>query len=183
MIATASDIEWVWGVTIATRLPSRMIWIRSASSKTFGMSWLIRITGRPRSRTRLIRSSTWRVSLTPSAAVGSSMITTRRAQVAARATATPWRCPPERFSTGWAIERMPIWSSAKWRVASRRMAPLLSMRSTLPERATPAQLAAEEDVRRDVERRGDGEVLVDGLDPGPARVARRAEVHRARRRA
>ena len=25
MIATASDIEWVWGVTTATRLPSRMM--------------------------------------------------------------------------------------------------------------------------------------------------------------
>src|SRR5439155_2880125 len=72
MIATASGMVCVWGVTTATRVPSRMIWIRSASSKTCGMSWLIRITGRPRSRTRRIRSSTCRVSFTPSAAVGSS---------------------------------------------------------------------------------------------------------------
>ena len=34
MIATASGIEWVCGVTTATRRPSRMIWMRSASSKT-----------------------------------------------------------------------------------------------------------------------------------------------------
>src|SRR5581483_9424439 len=85
MIATASGIEWVCGVTTATRRPRRMIEMRSASSKTCGMSWLIRITGRPRSRTRRIRSITWPVSLTPRAAVGSSMITSRRAHVAARA--------------------------------------------------------------------------------------------------
>src|SRR5215207_3930908 len=89
MIATASGIVCVWGVTTATRLPSRMIRIRSASSKTCGMSWLIMITGRPRSRTRWIRSSTWRVSRTPRAAVGSSMIASLRAHFAARATATP----------------------------------------------------------------------------------------------
>src|SRR5215211_1309772 len=89
MIATASGIVCVCGVTTATRLPSRMIRIRSASSKTCGMSWLMMITGRPRSRTRWIRSSTWRVSLTPRAAVGSSMIASRCAHLAALATATP----------------------------------------------------------------------------------------------
>jgi len=35
--ATPSSIVWLCGVTTAMRLPSRMIWIRSASSHTFGM--------------------------------------------------------------------------------------------------------------------------------------------------
>src|SRR5690242_2779478 len=51
------------------------------------MLWLIRITGKPRSRIVRIRSSTCPDSRTPSAAVGSSMITSRRAKTAARATA------------------------------------------------------------------------------------------------
>ena len=72
---------------------------------------------------------------------------------------------------------MPIWSSAKCRVASRRMAPLFEHPQHAALRAAPAQLAAEEDVGGDVERRRDGEVLVDGLDPGAPRVAWRAEVH------
>ena len=50
------------------------------------------------------------------------------------------------------------------------------MRSTLPWRASPAQLPTEEDVGRDVERWGDCEVLIDGLDPGSSSVAGRAEV-------
>src|SRR5205823_3357692 len=45
------------------------------------------------------------------------------------------------------------------------------------ERVGPTYLAAEEDVRRDVERRRDGEILIDGLDPGTARVAGGPEVH------
>ena len=60
------------------------------------MLWLIRTTARPRSRTRRITSSTWPVWTTPSAAVGSSMMITLLAHAAARATATPWRWPPER---------------------------------------------------------------------------------------
>ena len=104
------------------------------------------------------------------------MITSRRAQVAARATATPWRWPPERFSTGCVIDWTPILSSAKWRVASRRIARLSSMRRTRRGPRSP-RLPAEEDVGGDVEGRGDGEVLVDGLDAGAARIARGAEVH------
>ena len=46
-------------------------------------------------------SSTLRLSLTPSAAVGSSRMTTLEPKAAARATATPWRWPPERVSTAW----------------------------------------------------------------------------------
>jgi hypothetical protein len=37
MMATTSPIECSWGVVRATRRPSRMMWIRSASSKTCGI--------------------------------------------------------------------------------------------------------------------------------------------------
>src|SRR5205823_3660448 len=45
------------------------------------------------------------------------------------------------------------------------------------ERTVAAELAAEEEIGRDVERGCDGKILVHGLDPGPARVERRLEVH------
>ncbi len=48
---------------------------------------------------RLTSSSTWRVCATPSAAVGSSRMTTREFHMTARATATDWRCPPESVAT------------------------------------------------------------------------------------
>ena len=83
------------------RRPSRWMWMRSATSKTCGMLWLISTIGRPRCFTSSISSSTLRDSLTPSAAVGSSMMTTRLPKAAARATATPWRWPPDSVSTGW----------------------------------------------------------------------------------
>src|SRR4030095_689110 len=51
------------------------------------MSCEMSTTERPRSRTRRIRSSTVLLCLTPNAAVGSSMITTWRAEPAARANA------------------------------------------------------------------------------------------------
>ena len=84
----------------ATRAPSRSTSMRSATSKTSGMLWLISTTDRPCSRTRLIRSSTLRVCTTPSAAVGSSMKTTLLAHVTARQIAMPWRWPPDMFATG-----------------------------------------------------------------------------------
>ena len=49
--------------------------MRSAISKTWGVSWLINTTGMPLSRIRRIRSRTIPDSLTPRAAVGSSTIT------------------------------------------------------------------------------------------------------------
>jgi hypothetical protein len=51
------------------------MWMRSATSKTCGMLCEISTMGMPRARTSWISSSTRRLSLTPSAAVGSSMIT------------------------------------------------------------------------------------------------------------
>ena len=89
MIATASWALCVWGVTTATRRPRRWMWMRSATSKTCGMLWLISTIGTPRLRTSRMRSRTRSDSLTPSAAVGSSMMITFDAKAAARATATP----------------------------------------------------------------------------------------------
>ena len=91
MAETTSSIETSSGLSRATRAPSRSTSIRSATSKTSGMLWLISTTERPCSRTRLIWSRTLRVCTTPSAAVGSSMNTTFFAHVTARQIAMPWR--------------------------------------------------------------------------------------------
>ena len=98
--ATMSSIDTSSGRRRATRLPSRSTSIRSATSNTSGMLWLMRTTDRPCSRTRLIWSSTLRVCTTPSAAVGSSKNTTLLAHVTARQIAMPWRWPPDMFATG-----------------------------------------------------------------------------------
>ena len=50
-------------------------------------------------------SSTTRVWVTPSAAVGSSMITSWACCMTALATATACRWPPDREPTGWRMER------------------------------------------------------------------------------
>ncbi len=89
MMATASDIEYCFGSITAMRRPRRWMWMRSATSKTCGMLWLMRMIGRPRFFTSSISSSTRRDSLTPSAAVGSSMMMTRLPKAVARTTATP----------------------------------------------------------------------------------------------
>ena len=60
------------------------------------------------------------------------MITSLRAHAAERATATPWRWPPESVSTAWLMERMPICRSRMCWAACSFMSPLSSMRSTLP---------------------------------------------------
>ena len=53
MMATASVIEWDWGVIVAARLPSRCTWMRSATWNTCGMLCEIRMTGTPCSRRRV----------------------------------------------------------------------------------------------------------------------------------
>src|SRR5206468_709884 len=62
-----------------------------------------------------ISSSTIADSRTPSAAVGSSMITIRVPHAIARATATACRWPPERLSTGCSTDWIPIF---RWRISS-----------------------------------------------------------------
>ena len=154
--------------------------MRSATSNTCGMLWLIRITGRPLSRIRWIRSSTWPDSFTPSAAVGSSMMTTRcrrtpprarpRQPGAGRRTASP---PPASWT------EVPIPRSARCTRWSRRASPSCrAARKTDPERARPAYLAAEEQVRRRCQGGRHGEVLVDGLDARAAGVRRALELDR-----
>src|SRR5437764_4238301 len=84
---------WAWNV--ATRTPSRSTSIRSATSRTSGMLWLMYTTEIPRSATRRITSWTCRRCNTPRAAVGSSRSTTLDAHTTDRATATAWRWPPD----------------------------------------------------------------------------------------
>ena len=65
-------------------------------------------TASPCSASRLTSSSTCCVCATPSAAVGSSRITTREFHITARPIATDCRWPPERLATGWRIERIVV---------------------------------------------------------------------------
>ena len=65
------------------------------------------------------------------------MITTCRAKAALRATATPWRWPPESVSTACVIERMPIFRSFMWAMLSSSIFFLSSMRTRC--RATPGR--------------------------------------------
>ena len=67
------------------------------------MSWLISTTGMPALADPLDQVEDLPDSRTPSAAVGSSMMTTLLPNAAARATATACRCPPDRLSTGWVM--------------------------------------------------------------------------------
>ena len=153
--------------------------MRSATSQTCGMLWLIRMIDRPLSRSCLTMSSTMPDSLTPRAAVGSSRTTTLLPNAAARATATAWRWPPERVSTAWLMFWM-VWMPRSCTDCPARfsMPFLSSIRSTEPERALATLLAGEVEVARDVERGDDGQLLVDRLDAGLAGVLRLLEVDR-----
>ena len=51
------------------------------------------------------------VCATPSAAVGSSMITSCEFHSTALAMATAWRCPPESDATGWRMDRTVVTES------------------------------------------------------------------------
>ena len=88
-----------------TNRPRYRTAIRSATSKTSVRLCEMTITARPRSRRRLMRSSTCLVCTTPRAAVGSSMITSFEFHITALATATDWRWPPDSEATGWRIDR------------------------------------------------------------------------------
>ena len=100
MMATPSLMSWDCGVMTPARPASRWMWMRSATSHTCGMLWLMRMIGRPLVA-QLLDHVEDRVadSLTPRAAVGSSRMTTLLPNAAARATATAWRWPPDRVST------------------------------------------------------------------------------------
>ena len=151
--------------------------MRSATSKTSGMLWLISTTARPRSRTRRMRSSTLRVWTTPSAAVGSSMKTTLLAHVTARLTATPWRWPPDIVATG-ALESCRPTPRLLNASSARRCISRVVEEAELAEEAAARDLAAEEQVGGGVEVGGEREVLVDGLDAERAGLERRGDRHR-----
>ena len=98
-------LELVW-LTWKTPLlrPSRSTTTRSATAMTSAMLWLMRITPRPRSRSRSTRLSTSAVWATPRAAVGSSRMTTLGSPSSERAIATVCRWPPDRLATGMRTE-------------------------------------------------------------------------------
>ena len=92
----------------STLRPRRRTVIRSATSKMSLRLCEMITTASPCSPSRFTRSSTWRVWATPSAAVGSSRMTSREFHITARATATDWRWPPERLATACRIERIVV---------------------------------------------------------------------------
>ena len=67
-----------------------------------------------------MRSRTLPTSRIASAAVGSSMITTRPSKAVARAIATAWACPPESSSTPWSTDLTVMLSRSRWSIAIRR---------------------------------------------------------------
>ena len=118
-----------------------------------------------------------RDSLTPSAAVGSSMMTTLRAKAALRATATPWRWPPESVPTR-------LVHGANTDLEIGHVAHGVAHHALFVQHAKhaaqdprPADLAAEKDILHDVELGRHGQILVDRLDAMAARVQRPVEVH------
>src|SRR6266700_1923078 len=153
------------------------MWMRSATSKTCGMLWLIRTTGRPLLRRRLIRASTWPDSRTPSAAVGSSRMITFEPNLAARATATAWRCPPDRVSTFCVMSWMvPMPSACRCFLASSRMPRGVQRAQDRAQQALAPGLAAEIEIAGDIEGGRHGEVLEDRLDAGLPGIERGLEL-------
>ena len=147
---------------VAMRVPSRMTWMRLATSSTCGIECEIRTTAMPLSLTRLIVSSTFLVWTTPSAAVGSSRKMILLAQVTARTIAICCRCPPDIVPT-WALNARTVPPrSANPALAFARM-DFSSMNPNQPRKPLPRDLAAEKHVLDRVEVRGEGEVLVDDL--------------------
>ena len=156
----------------ATFWPSRSTVMLSATSKMSCRLCEIRTTPSPCSARRLTRSSTWRVWATPSAAVGSSRITSCEFHITALATATDWRCPPESPATVWRTLRIVVTDRLAQRLARA------SLHLGLVERAQRLELlAAEEHVLDDVEVVRQREVLVDDLDAEVGGVARAVDAH------
>ncbi|KPI10546.1 protein of unknown function DUF1602 [Actinobacteria bacterium OK074] len=87
------------------------------------------MTPRPRSRAVAMYFSTTPDCLTPSAAVGSSRISTRAPKYTARAMATDWRWPPDRVPMGWSrsSRTMPMFRSS---VSAVCFIPAMSRRRT-----------------------------------------------------
>ena len=129
---------------------------------------------RPCSRRRLISASTCAVCATPSAAVGSSRMTTFASTSTAREIATDWRWPPE--SDGDPLPYAPDGRHAGGRSSTSSERFSISSSWSGPTRRLRL-LAAEEHVRDDVEVVAEGEILVDGRDPEPRCVAGGVDLH------
>ena len=154
--------------------PRRSTVIRSATAKTSWRLCEIRMTARPCSASRLTSASTCSVCATPSAAVGSSRITSFEFHITARATATDWRWPPESVATGCRIERIVV-----TRERLQRLGRALLHHRLLEPLERVVRLAAEEHVLDDVEVVAEREILVDDLDPEPGGVLRAGDVRPA----
>ena len=81
--------------------PSRSTAMRSATAKTSLRLCEIMMTASPWSASRRTSLSTCPVCATPSAAVGSSRMTSLEFHITALATAIDWRWPPESEATAW----------------------------------------------------------------------------------
>ena len=149
---------------------------RSATAMTWSMLCEIRITATPSSFRRRTRSSTRADSRSPSAAVGSSRMTSFEENATARATATAWRWPPDMSATG--ASRSGRWICSR-SSSSRVRSDIVRCRMTRRPRGSHAGPASSRPAKKlaaggeVVEER---EVLVDGLDPV------RAHRHRVGRR-
>ena len=145
------------GTSPATR-PWRSTTMRSASRNICSTSWeTIKIVV-PCSRRLVISPSTWAVSVTPRDAVGSSRSSSCGLPAIARATASSWRCPPERVRT----PREGSSSGIPRARSSRR-------RGRWPRvgEQEPAALAPEQHVRGDVQVVAERQILPDHRDPAP----------------
>src|SRR5262249_44878301 len=94
-----------------TSRPRRRTVIRSAVSKTSWRLCEMSTTASPCSPSRRTSASTWRVCATPSAAVGSSRMTSFEFHCTALATATDCRWPPESVATGCRTDRIVVTAS------------------------------------------------------------------------
>ena len=127
----------------------------------------------PCARTRSTISRPRRVCSTPSAANGSSSITSLPPQWTKRLSSIAWRWPPDRCSTRTRSEGM-LRAAGGERL--RRLRLHVALAQDRDAEHAPGQLAPHEEIRDDVDIRAERQVLVDGFDAGCLRLGRRREV-------
>ena len=152
----------------ATLAPRRSTMMRSATANTSGMRWLMNTMAMPCSRsrrTRLSTSATWRTEI---AAVGSSISTIFGLDSRVRAIATAWRWPPDMCAHHIARPRLRLQLGEQLGGA-----PAHGLEVEHAQRPDPArELASHEDVDGGGQVVAQGQILIDDLDPAPARVGR-----------
>src|SRR5262245_4110611 len=153
--------------------PRRSTVMRSATSKMSWRLWEISTTARPCSASRLTSASTCSVCETPSAAVGSSRITSREFHMTARDRDRLALTARERR------DRLPDRADRRHRECLQGR-PSLRLHRRLPQPLEPVVLLAPQvHVLDDVEVVAEREILVDDLDPELRRVLRAADRHLA----